>query len=139
MFLRRRLRPDQIYEIYDVITVTFKSIDVNGQTQVVLKTPSTTTTKTSTTFPEIYFACEEFDDFLSTFDCFSSHWMDSFSMIGSYNVIFYLLDGQDRKRLLKSEEAFTCTYLLHWNDNLIHQFSQHVYVLYTINCKWSRK
>lgn len=121
--LHKRIHPDRIYEIEDLITITFK-FTKDGQKQVALKTINSV---------EIYFTCEEFDEFLSTFDCFNTHWVDSFSIIGFYTLVFF---PNGEKRSLKFENAATDKYLFHWNDKLIELFSTHIYDLYDINCKW---
>ena len=82
---------------------------------------------------KINFSNQEFEEFLSTVNCFDTHWKDTFAIIDQYTLIFH---HNGDKRSLKFEDATTYKYLFRWTEKILRLFCQHIYELYTLNSKW---
>lgn len=118
-----KIIPSKVYEIGDCITVIF-STSQDERKQVTLDTFG---------FGKIFFSSNEFEEFLSTLDCFNTHWVDVFIIIGQYTLVFHHNGG---KQSLKFEDASTDKFLLRWNEKLIHLFATHVTKLFELNTEY---
>ena len=119
----RRIKPNQVYEVGDDLTIIFQNSEEECM-RVIVDTIG---------YGKINFSNQEFEEFLSTVDCFNTHWTDTFAIIGHYTLVFH---HNGDKRSLKFEDADTDKYLFRWAEKILRLFCQHIYELYKLNCKW---
>lgn len=115
-----KIKPDRVYEIDDYITVIF-SPTKEERKQVTLDTHG---------FGKLNFSSEEFEEFLSSFDCFSSHWTDVFMIIGQYSI---LCNHNGNRRSIKFADVMTDKYLFHWPEELIASFFSQISKMFKLN------
>lgn len=109
----------KVYHVGDLLKVTFTKSEVERE-QVLLETKG---------LPTIYFSFGDFEEFLSTINCFENHWPEQNIMIGQYNIAFGNYSKGRGLAFLDDDDSI----LFCWVERYLSLFIQHYYELFKIN------